>query len=87
MRLARRVNIRESVGVEFRLEAFNAFNRRLNLDLDSAGYVYADPGNGGCPAGNANTCLVELDTFQQVTSTGSPRLGARQLQFGINLSF
>jgi hypothetical protein len=85
-RIAKVIPVSNQFNLDVRVEAFNLFNSTLVLDVQQEGFTYAQPGTGLCPASNVNTCMVPVTGFQQTTST-SGIVGARQLQFGMRLTF
>jgi hypothetical protein len=86
MRVAKVFSLPNQMDLDFRVEAFNLLNNTLILEVQQEGFTYAQPGTGLCPTTNANTCMVPVTGFQQTTST-SGIVGARQLQFGVRLTF
>lgn len=86
VRVAKQFALTNTVDMDLRVEAFNVFNSTLVLDVQQEGNTYAQPGTGLCPATNVNTCMVPVPGFQQTTAT-SGIVGARQLQFGMKLTF
>lgn len=103
LRIAREFKITEKGRVEFLWEAFNLFNKRLVVPssgiapLDNRALSFSSPsttaGNicqtavkaPGVP--NFGGCLVPDSRFLAIRSTGNTLYGARQMQFGVKISF
>jgi hypothetical protein len=103
LRIAREFKITERGRVEFLWEAFNLFNHRLVVPssgiapLDNRAFSFASPSSTagnicqtsvkapGVP--NFGGCLVPDSRFLTIRSTGNTLYGARQMQFGVKVSF
>lgn len=90
VRVAKQFTITEGVAFEFRAEAFNILNTTLVQRVFDSAFTYVKPSatSSTCPsASHVNTCMAERSSFQNARQTSSNLFGARQMQFGLRVSF
>ncbi len=90
VRLAKQFAITEGVAFEVRAEAFNILNTTLVQRVFDSAFTYVAPSatSSTCPsADHNNTCMAARSSFQNARTTSSNLFGARQMQFGLRLSF
>jgi len=99
LRIAREFRVTERTRVEFLWEAFNLFNRTQVLGVDNRAFSHTAalapniPDTRVCETTfgtgitGFNGCLVPDSRLLQPNSTGNTLYGARQMQFGLKVSF
>jgi hypothetical protein len=91
LRIAREFAIKETAKVEFLWEAFNLFNRTQILGVDNRAFSYLSNTAAACsPFSTGATfggCVAPATNFLAAQSSGNTLYGARQMQFGLKVSF